>query len=238
MAANAGALCYNRPMSEPSTPAPFGAAVLDGWALAAALDGGADATRACAPALAGALRERLGALAAPAQKVAALRSWSRRVRPAVGAELLGSVPPRARALLAPLASAEARSEAAASLRDLPSPRRGYRPPPGLAAGLAARASRRATTPTDADRGRGRRVLAGSLEDDAVVAFLAQAGPEADAVEQLAQLAGGATAEDPLVPFALAAARGHRDPVGRFGQLLASTDAGARELRELEAACRA
>jgi len=223
-------------MSEPPTPAPFGAAFLDGWALAAALDGGADAAVACAPALAEALRGRLEALAEPASKVPALRSWARRVRPFIDAEVLRHVPPRARALLAPLTNARARSGAEACLRDLPSPRRGYRPPPGLAAGLATRATRRSAAPTDTDRGRGRRVLAGALEDDAVAAFLAETGPEADAVEQLAQLSGSASAEEPLRPFALAAARGHRDPVGRFGQLLACIDAEARELRELEAAC--
>ncbi len=225
-------------MSAPPTTVAIGDAVLDGWALAAALDGGSNAAQACAPAFARALGERLEALADPARKVAALRSWSRRVALTVDAATLATMPARARALLAPLASVETRAKAADALTALPTPRPGYRPPPGLAAGLALRALRPRAAPNDDDRGRGRQALAADLEDDGVAAFLAEVGAEKDAVERLTQLGGGERADDPVVPFALAAAAGHPDSVGRFGQLLTSTDAGARELRELEAACRA
>ncbi len=220
-------------MSE--APAPIGDAVLDGWALAAALGGSADAVEAAAPAFASRLRDRLAALADPQRKGAALRAWSRRVAPAIDAATLKAATPRLRALLAPLASAATRAQVAAELEALPSPRRGYRPPPGLAEGLAARWARRSTPPTDADRGRGRRALAALGEEASEL--LANAGPEADAVARLEALGGGEPSGDPIVPFALAAAKGHSDPVGRFGQLLAEDGAAARELRELEVACR-
>lgn len=237
MAAKGRGLCYNRPMSAPPTTVAIGDAVLDGWALAAALDGGTEAVRGCAPAFARALADRLDALADPARKVPALRRWSKRVPTTVDARMLAAAPPRARALLAPLASPEVRSESRSALSGVPSPRPGYRPPAGLAAGLAARAARTSQPPSDEDRGRGRRALAALLGDDAASALLACAGTERDAVERLAELAGGEECADPIVPFALAAAASHADPVGRFGQLLTSNDAGARELRELEAACR-
>lgn len=237
MAAEADGLCYNRLMSESSRTAAIGDAVLDGWALAAALDGGSDAVRACAPAFARALQGRTDALRDPVRKVSALRAWSRRAAPAVDGAMLAEAPPRVRALLAPLASAGARRDAAEHLASLPAPRPGYRPPGGFAAGLAARALRRSSPPTEAERGYGRKVLAALAGDERAEALLAKAGSETDAVARLADLSGGEVVDDPVVPFALMAAASHGDPVGRFGQLLRQGDESARELRELEAACR-
>ena len=233
--------CYKRDMSE--AEAAYADGLLDGWALAAALAGGASVAREAAqrlvPAFAEALTPRLEALADPARKAAGLRAWSGRTRPRVDAERLISAPPRERALLAPLAGREARASAANALADLPAPRRGYRPPPGLAAALAARRPAHAATP--ADRGRGRRLLAALAEREEATALLERAGLEAEAVERLSALEA-ATPEEPTAPaaetrWALVAATSHADPVGRLGQLLAETHTPERrELRELEAAC--
>ncbi len=208
------------------TETPFADALLDGWALAAALHGEADRARAATvPVLADALESRLGALKDPATKVASLRAWAARTRPTVDPARVRRVPARARTLLATL-------DGAAPSGPLPALRPGYRAAPGLAWSLARQAARLA--PSDADRGRGRELLAAHPERGE---RLLRQGAEAEAVEQLGRLQGAEPVEGPAeLSWALVAAEGHRDPVAELGRLVGVRGGrGGAEIRELAVA---
>jgi len=198
------------------------AAMLDGCALAATLQGEAALAR-MPPALREQVARHLEALSGPEGRVR-LAAVAQHARGRLDEPTLASLPPRVQALLATDLPRPRRPAG------LPRPRRRYRAAPGLAPTLRRLAREEPPVPAEVARGEGRAALASLDEGPSKARALAACGPdEAASVMHLGTLAGASAVDADLVRTALLIGG------GLLTERLGAAARARRELAELRAA---